>query len=222
MQNWVIANFPDWRPDDLDDALPPTTPPGSSSMFTATGDDVLTAFVFQAPPSPNDAQIHRLGRKFTLLHRRTTPTSAAATAATRARPKTSGTDGSGCPRSPSSSAPTFFQGCSPSRSTIYPDNLQALLYAARAVRAPYTQSSGPEVARPAALPSAPNPGETVDGHRHRWTTRVSDPARPRRRSRSKSIAAAEIYVDVPPWQAGAVRHPHDRGGRCVRQLHRER
>jgi len=97
----------------------------------------------------------------------------------------------------------FFQDCALYESTIYPDNLQTLLYAARAVRAPYTQPSGPEVLSPSALPSTPGPGETVT------ITAVLDDTRfgPGETSPPVSvevIAAAEFYVDVPPWQAGAA------------------
>ena len=94
----------------------------------------------------------------------------------------------------------FFQDCALFESTIYPDNLQALLYAARAVRAPYTQSSGPEVMSPIALPSTPNPGEMVT------LTAVIDDTRfgPGETSPPPSvetISAAVFYLDVTPWQS---------------------
>ncbi|MCU0306092.1 MAG: hypothetical protein MUC56_18710 [Thermoanaerobaculales bacterium] len=203
VQSYVSTYLPDWRPDDL---VTPA-PNDATGIFVdvhSAGGDVLTAFGFQDPPPPNDAQTLRLGRKFSYF-----------TGYYARLGSLYAVDGStkdwaygrlGVAAFTFELGTEFFEECPLYESTIYPANLETLLYAARAVRAPYTQSSGPEVLAPAVLPSTPSPGETVT------VTAVIDDTRfgPGETSPPMSvetIAAAEIYVDVPPWQAGAVAIP---------------
>ncbi|KXJ04327.1 Carboxypeptidase A5, partial [Exaiptasia diaphana] len=56
---------------------------------------------------------------------------------------------------------TFFEGCSGFESTIYPDNLQALIYAAKVADLPYQRPSGPDALNLQLLPSAAAGGQTV-------------------------------------------------------------
>ncbi|MEX1312230.1 MAG: M14 family zinc carboxypeptidase [Candidatus Sulfomarinibacteraceae bacterium] len=200
VQNYVAANFPDWRPDDLTTPAPDHAT-GIFIDVHSSGGDVLTAFGFQDPPPPNNTQIHRLGRKFSFFNGYYARLGSiySVDGAT----KDFGYGRIGMPAFTFELGTEFFQDCALFESTIYPDNLQALLYAARAVRAPYTQSSGPEVGSPVALPSTPNPGETVTVNAVVDDTRFG-PGESSPPISTEVIAAAEIYVDVPPWQAGAV------------------
>ncbi|HSN53887.1 MAG TPA: M14 family zinc carboxypeptidase [Candidatus Sulfomarinibacteraceae bacterium] len=202
-QSWVAASFPDWRPDDLTTPAPDHAT-GIFIDVHSYGGDVLTAFGFQDPPPPNNTQFLRLGRKFSYFtgYYARLGSIYSVDGAT----KDWGYGRMGMPSYTFELGTDFFQDCASFESTIYPDNLQVLLYAARAVRAPYTQSSGPEVVAPAALPSAPAPGGTVT------VTAILDDTRfgPGESSPPMSvetIADAELYVDVPPWQAGAVAIP---------------
>jgi hypothetical protein len=94
----------------------------------------------------------------------------------------------------------FFQSCSTFESTILPDNLEALRYAAKVARTPYQTPSGPVSLDPAATPQAIAPGDplaftaTIDDARFS-TANGTEP--------TQAIAAAEAYLDVPPWDAGA-------------------
>jgi hypothetical protein len=203
VQSYVAANFPDWRPDDLTTPAPDDAT-GIFLDIHSYGGDVLTAFGFQDPPAPNNTQILRLGRKFS--HFSNYYARLGSLYAVDGATKDWAYGRIGIPAYTFELGTDFFQDCALFESTIYPDNLQALLYAARAARAPYTQSSGPEVLSPAALPSAPGPGETV------MVTAIVDDTRfgPGETSPPASvetIADAEIYLDVPPWEAGAVAIP---------------
>ncbi len=203
VQTYVAATFPDWRPDDLTTPAPDDAT-GIFLDIHSSGGDVLTAFGFQDPPAPNNTQILRLGRKFS--HFNGYYARLGSLYAVDGATKDWAYGRIGIPAYTFELGTEFFENCALYESTVYPDNLQALLYAARAARAPYTQSSGPEVLSPAALPSAPGPGETV------MVTAVVDDTRfgPGETSPPVSvetIADAEIYLDVPPWQAGAVAIP---------------
>ena len=202
-QTWVAANFPDWRPDDLTTPAPDNAT-GIFIDVHSAGGDVLTAFGFQDPPPPNDAQFLRLGRKFSYFNGYYARLGSlyAVDGAT----KDWGYGRMGMPSYTFELGTEFFQDCGSFESTVYPDNLQALLYAARAARAPYTQSSGPEVSTPAALPSTPSPGQTVVISGVIDDTRFG-PGETSPPMSIEAISAAEFYIDVPPWQAGAVAIP---------------
>jgi len=203
VQSYVSATFPDWRPDDLTTPAPDDAT-GIFLDIHSYGGDVLTAFGFQDPPAPNNTQILRLGRKFS--HFNGYYARLGSVYAVDGATKDWAYGRIGVPAFTFELGTEFFQDCALYESTIYPDNLQALLYAARAVRAPYTQSSGPEVLSPAALPSTPGPGEAVMVSAVIDDTRFG-PGETSPPASVETIADAEIYIDVPPWQADAVAIP---------------
>ena len=96
---------------------------------------------------------------------------------------------------------SFFQSCAAFESTILPDNLQSMLFAAKVVRTPYLTAGGPEVVAPSASATVVAPGEPVTVLASADDTRFStaNGAEP-----SQPIAAAELFIDLPPWAAGAV------------------
>ena len=94
----------------------------------------------------------------------------------------------------------FFENCADFESTIFPDNLEALIYAAKVVRTPYLTPAGPEITDAAATTVVVAPGDPVtiqaiadDGRFN--NSNGSEPA--------QSVAAAELFIDSPPWQTGA-------------------
>jgi carboxypeptidase T len=96
---------------------------------------------------------------------------------------------------------SFFQSCSSFESTIYPTNLQALRFAAKAARTPYLTPAGPE-SLPVTLSASTVPrGTAVTVSAVLNDTRFSSAngAEP-----VQLVAAAELYVDVPPWAPGAT------------------
>ena len=93
----------------------------------------------------------------------------------------------------------FFQDCSTYENTIRPDNLPALMYAAKAVRAPYRLPAGPEVINPSVSPAAPGgmPAGTLVTLRMTATdqrfnnSNGTEPA--------QNVVSAEYFIDSPPW-----------------------
>lgn len=101
---------------------------------------------------------------------------------------------------------TFFQPCSSFESTVFPDNLAALKYAARTARAPYRLPLGPEARALSVSPAQVEAGQpvtitaTIDDQRYRTTS----PAQP-----THAITAARATIDLPPWHADALHFPLD-------------
>ena len=141
VQNYVIAEFPDQRPDDL------TTPAPSDATglfmdIHSYGQLVLWPWGFSTTPPPNAAELQTLGRKFAYFndydpaHHIWYDVDGA-------------TDDFAYGRLGLSSfvfeiGTSFFQDCASFQNTILPDNLSALVYAAKSARRPYMSPSGPE------------------------------------------------------------------------------
>jgi hypothetical protein len=98
----------------------------------------------------------------------------------------------------------FFQSCNVYENTIKPDNLPALIYAAKVVRTPYITPSGPD----STNVSLSNNAEV--GVAAGTNVVVTAIARDDRYNNSngsegtQNINASEYYIDTPPWQSGAV------------------
>jgi hypothetical protein len=200
IQAYVTTNFPDWRPDDLTTPAPPETT-GIFVDLHSYGGDVLTAFGFQDPPAPNNTQYLTLGRKLAYFNGYdarlgslypvdgSTKDWAYGRLGVAAFTIEMGTE--------------FFQECIPFESTIYPDNLEMLIYAAKAARGPWRLAAGPDIVQPLPLPSVVGPDEpitvTAIADDTRYEVGAGEPTQP--------IAAAELYLDVPPWAPGATAVP---------------
>jgi hypothetical protein len=90
----------------------------------------------------------------------------------------------------------FFQDCATFENTILPDNLPALVYAAKVSRAPYLTPAGPEALDLVVVPETPVLNQTAH-----LTATIDDTryAGPDGGEPSQNIVAAEFYIDVPPW-----------------------
>ena len=96
---------------------------------------------------------------------------------------------------------SFFQDCGSFESTIFPDNLQALIYAARTARAPYLLPSGPDALNVTLSNTAVAPGTSTE-----LTVTIDDTRFGNRNGTepTQNIAAARYTIDTPPWEAGAT------------------
>ncbi|MBI4915258.1 MAG: peptidase M14, partial [Acidobacteria bacterium] len=96
----------------------------------------------------------------------------------------------------------FFQDCTTFTSTILPTNLQALLYAIRVARLPYRLPAGPDALSVATTPS----GNVTAGTDVLVTATINDTRYNNTNGTEpvQAIAAAEVYVDTPPWATGAT------------------
>lgn len=103
---------------------------------------------------------------------------------------------------------SFFESCTNYTNTIKPKNLPALWYAAKVVRAPYLIPAGPDLAKPVFSPNAATTPVTA-GTALTITASASDTRFSTRNGTEATqvISAAEYYIDVPPWKAGAVAKP---------------
>jgi len=93
---------------------------------------------------------------------------------------------------------SFFQDCSSFENKILPDNLNSLLYAAKATRTPFKTPYGPDALNLSLRiednrESATVVATIVDNRYYAY-----DGAEP-----SQRIASASLYVDTPPWDGNA-------------------
>ena len=97
----------------------------------------------------------------------------------------------------------FFESCTSFTNTVYPANLNALLYAAKVARTPYMTPLGPDslnlVLSASTVPVGSLVTLTATANDTRYKSGTGEPI--------QAIAAAEYYIDTPPWAAGATAIP---------------
>ena len=79
---------------------------------------------------------------------------------------------------------TFFQDCSSFETTIWPDNLKALLYAFKIAPAPYRLAYGPDALSPMVSPPRGKQGEPLE-----LTAMISD-----QQNGGRSLQRAEYFI----------------------------
>ena len=96
---------------------------------------------------------------------------------------------------------SFFQSCSAFESTIYPDNLQALIYAAKVSRTPYITASGPDVENLQISSSGVIAGNslTISG----TATDLHFSANNGNEA-TQNISSVQMFVDELPWDGGST------------------
>ena len=100
---------------------------------------------------------------------------------------------------------SFFQSCRTYTKTIKPQNLNALIYAAKVVRTPYITPSGPDITVLALSGTASTTGVQVGTSVNLAGTVISTRYSAANGTQTtQNIADAEYYIDTPPWVAGAV------------------
>lgn len=194
IQDYMLAVFPDQREDDLD----APAPSGASGVFLdihSYGRLVLWPWGFTRSQPPNSAALRTLGRKFAYMNEYEPDQS----------PELYLTDGTtddfsygvlGVASYTFELGTAFFQNCSAFESTIYQDNLSALLYAAKVARTPYLSPAGPD-----SLNAVISPTLVVEGQLATLTFSANDTRYydPDGSEATQNIARAEFYLDSPPW-----------------------
>jgi len=199
IQDYVRALFPDQREDDLD-AAAPITATGVFVDLHSYSELVLWPWGSTSAEAPNGSALQTLGRKFAYLNGYE-PEQAWAL-----YPTDGTTDGFaygelGVAAYTFELGTTFFQNCSAFENTILLDNLPALIYAAKVARTPYVTPAGPDALEVTLSSVGVIPGQTAH------LTATIDDARYNNENGNEpvqSIAAAEYYVDVPPWVTTTV------------------
>ena len=100
---------------------------------------------------------------------------------------------------------SFFQNCSQYENRIKPDNLPALIYAAKASRAPYIIPAGPNVEAVGLSNNAETDGVPA-GTPVTVSALVSDDrfSRNSGTENTQNIQSARAYIGQPPWEPGSV------------------
>jgi carboxypeptidase T len=199
IQNYLRSIFPDQRGPDLGDAAPADTP---SIFFDLHSYSrlVLWPWGFTADAAPNGAALQTMGRKlgyFTTYW----PEQAAALYPTDGTTDDFTYGELGVASFTLEMGSAFFEPCDSFENTVIPQNLPALLYAAKAARAPYQIPSGPDVTTLELSQPNVHAGQvltltaTLDDSRYS-SQGGSEPV--------QAIAGGEVYLDLPPGVTGAV------------------
>lgn len=194
IQDYVRSQFPDQRGADLL-APAPITATGVFLDVHSYSRLVLWPWGFTSATAPNSTGLQTLGRKFAYFNDYE-PDQAVGLYPTDGATDDFAYGELGLAAYTFEVGTTFFQDCASFEDTILPDNLQALLYAAKVSRTPYLTPSGPDALDVAVTPVGVTPGgpaqltATIDDTRYN-NQNGTEP--------TQAIAAAEYYVGVPPW-----------------------
>lgn len=200
IQNYVSSIYPDWR---LDDDLTTPADSNASGIFLdvhSYGKLVLWPWGFTSSLAPNSSALQTLGRKFAYFNSYTPEQSI------YLYPTDGTTDDFaygrlGLPAYTIELGTAFFQDCNSFRNIIVPDNIQALLYAAKASQAPYQIPSGPDAFDVQMLPSSAALGDSI------LVQATLDDRLVAGGEPTQNISAAEYSIDQPPWINGTPTYP---------------
>ncbi|MCH2171833.1 carboxypeptidase [Myxococcota bacterium] len=194
---YMRSIFPDQRGSAASDAAPDDAT-GVYIDVHSYGELVLWPWGYTVNSAPNGAALQTLGRK--LAHaNQYWPGQAIGLYPTSGATDDFGYGDLGIASYTFELGTTFFQQCDVYEDTILPDNLNALLYAAKVSRTPYQTPSGPDVTLLSLESVAVARGVPVGLSATLDDTRFNnvnglEPV--------QAISAAEYYVDIPPWSAG--------------------
>ncbi len=203
IQNYVRSLWPDRRGPNRNDAAPTDTS-GIHIDIHSFSELVLWPWGDANQAAPNGLALQTLGRKFAFFNGYSPQQSIGLY-------PTDGTSDSisygelGVAAYTFELGTQFFQQCSVYENTIKPDNLPALIYAAKVVRTPYITPSGPDSIN-ISLSNGASGGGVAAG----TTVVLNATASDNRYNNSngtqstQNIAQAQFFIDVPPWQTGAI------------------
>jgi len=194
IQDYVRSQFPDQRADALS-AAAPVTATGVFLDIHSHGRLVLWPWGFTSSVAPNGAALQTLGRKFAFFNDYK-PEQAVGLYPTDGTTDDFGYGDLGLAAYTFELGTAFFQDCSTFENVILPDNLPALVYAAKASRTPYLTPAGPDALDVQATPSGASPGALVELAATIDDTRYNHNYGP---EPTQNIVAAEYYIDLPPW-----------------------
>lgn len=203
IQAYLRQEFPDQRSESLS-APAPSTATGVFLDIHSYSELVLWPWGFTASVAPNGLALQTLGRKLAYFN------SYAPSQAIDLYPTDGSTDDFaygdlGLAAYTIELGNAFFEPCTSFLSAIYPTNLNALIYAAKVARTPYLTPAGPDTRLASVSPTSQPAGlpvqisATVDDTRYQPDANGSES--------TQNIAAAEYYIDLPPWAAGATAYP---------------
>jgi hypothetical protein len=194
IQDYVRAQFPDQR-DASVSAAAPVTATGLFLDLHSYGGLVLWPWGSTAEPAPNGPALQTLGRKLAYFNGYvpqqayqlyptdgTTDDFAYGDLGLAAYTLELGTD--------------FFEDCDTFEDTVLPENLTALVYAAKVAGAPYLTPAGPDVLDLVLDPPAVERGAKVELTAAINDTRYNNQAG---MEPTQNISTAEYFIDSLPW-----------------------
>lgn len=199
MENYLVANFPDNRGPNVNDAAPVDAENIFLDMHSY-GELVLWPWGDGNNDTANAAAYATLGRKLAYFNNHT-PQRADQLYPTDGTAQDHAYGELGMASFTYELGTDFFQDCTTFENTIVPTNLESLTYAAKAVRAPYQLPAGPEAVSISLDNDIVAPGTdvqlsaTVDDTRFNNSNGTES---------TQTVAAVEYYIDTPPWEAGAT------------------
>ncbi|GLS25738.1 M14 family metallopeptidase [Marinibactrum halimedae] len=202
IERYARSLWPDSRGPNQNDAAPRTTS-GIHIDIHSYSELVLWPWGSTRSQAPNGSDLQSLGRKFAFFNGYS-PEQSIGLYATDGTSDAVSYGELGVAAYTFELGTAFFQRCSTYTNTILPDNLEALIYAAKVVRTPYITSSGPDITSLRLDADIVQAGTSVD-----LSIRTSDARfnNSNGREPTQDISAVEYYIDIPPWQSGAVANP---------------
>jgi len=203
LENYVRSLWPDRRGSSDSDAAPSDTS-GIHIDLHSYSELVLWPWGDKSSPAPNGSALQTLGRKFAFFNGYM-PQQSIGLYPTDGTSDNVSYSELGVAAFTFELGTSFFQNCSTYNNTINPDNLPALVYAAKVVRTPYITPSGPDIlslqlsdgASDVGVPAGTSVTLTAQATDTRFSSRNGNES-------TQSIISAEYFIDVPPWQSGAV------------------
>ncbi len=194
VQNYMRAIFPDQRADPITSPAPADAT-GVYMDIHSYSDLVLWPWGFTSTVAPNGTAMQTLGRKFAYFNGYT-PEQSIGLYATDGTTDDFAYGDLGVAAFTIELGNAFFESCSTFESSVLPTNMPALLYAAKVVRTPYLTPPGSD-----ALNVTTSPVTVTLGSPATLTASINDTRYNQTNGTepTQNIAAAEYYVDVPPW-----------------------
>ena len=202
LQGFVLSLFADQRgPEDTDSAPADTT--GLLISLHSYSELVLWPWGWTDGDAPNHMQLQTLGRRMAYFTDYT-PQQANELYLTTGTTDDWAYGELGIAAYTFEMGTVFFQDCASFESTIYPDNLQALLYAFKTARQPYMDPAGPRVIDLALSQSQVDPGMVVT-----LSATADDDLYSENNGRepTQPINTARYSLDIPSWLPGAITYP---------------
>lgn len=200
IRDYVASIFPDQRADDLN-AAAPSDATGIFLDVHSYSELILWPWGFTADLAPNSTALQTLGRKFAWFNDYF-PEQSIGLYPTDGTTDDFAYGDLGLAAYTFELGTSFFQNCGTFENTILPDNLEALLYAAKTARAPYLMPAGPDTLAVNLSSGVIAPGTVIT------LAAVVDDSRFSNNNGNEpvqNIASAEYYIDIPPWGAAEMR-----------------
>ncbi len=199
VQNYVSSIFPDQRQDPIG-ASAPVTATGVFMDIHSSGRLVLWPWGFTATPTANGTAIQTLGRKLAYFNNYY-PEQAIGLYPTDGTTDDFAYGNLGLAAYTFELGTQFFQQCSYFEGQIVPENMPAFIYAAKVARTPYLTPAGPETVNVMVGGSPVTAGTFVT-----LTATINDSRFNNQNGTEpvQNVAAAEYYIDAPPWVTATV------------------